>query len=330
MTRVKLRILYLRDILLRETDRDHPMTAERLIAQLEELAGETVNRKTIYRDIENLRLYGMDIRLTRAEPPGFYVEQRDFDLGELKMLVDAVQSSKFISESMSTALIRRLGNLTSRYQAGLLQRQVFVLHRGKTQNDTALANVDTIHHAIHENHQIVFLYAEWTVKKQMRVRRGGALYTVSPWALVWVNENYYMIAYSRDDEAIRHYRVDKMREVQEKSRNREGEDTFRQFDLPAFTKKTFGMFGGEDVKVTLRCSNDLAGVILDRFGTDVMIIPDGSEHFRVHVNIALSRQFFGWLAGIGDQIKIINPVRVVHDYENYLEKLLKAYREGDN
>ncbi len=322
MAQGKLRILYLMDILLKNTDEQHTLNAEQLISKLETEAGERADRKTIYRDMESLKEFGLDIRQIKGSAPGYYIASREFTLSELKLLVDAVQSSKFISRSMTDQLIRKLENLTSHPKAALLQRQVYILNRAKTDNDTVLLNVDVIHTAINSNQDISFQYGEWTVGKTLRLRKDGERYIVSPWALVWEDENYYLVGYSRDAEAIRHYRVDKMLKTMVYRRSRTGEDQFRDFDLASYTKKTFGMFAGENVNVTLECANSLAGVMIDRFGRDILLIPQGSDKFRLHVDVAVSPQFFGWAAGMGPRLKICSPSHVADQYRTYLQEIL--------
>ncbi len=326
----KLRILFLRDILMEETDESHQLNAEQLSAKLEYISGERADRKTIYSDIENLRDFGMDIRQVKGSASGYYVGRRTFELSEVKLLVDAVQSSKFISRSKSDSLIRKLEKLTSRPKASVLQRQVFMANRVKTENDAVLLGVDLIHTAILQNRNISFQYGEWTPEGKMRLRRGGERYLVSPWALVWDNENYYLVAYSIKAQEIRHYRVDKMMNAVLERQERSGEKVFRDFDLADYMKKTFGMFGGKAANVTLDCDNSLAGVIIDRFGKNVMMLKAGESRFRVHVEVAVSPQFFGWAAGIGPRMRITGPAEVAAQYRAYLREILTANEGADH
>lgn len=320
----KKKLLCLMQILLEATDEEHIMSAADLCKALEGY-GIYAERKSIYADIEALSDWGMDIVQVKGRHPGYYVGSRDFELPELKLLVDAVQSSKFITTRKSEELIKKLESLTSKYEARTLQRQVFIYNRPKTGNETIFYNVDYIHTAILENVQIQFQYTEWTEKKKLRVKKGGAFYQVSPWALTWSDENYYLIAYDAEKEAIRYYRVDKMKNVSLLSEPRLGKTMFQNFDLAAFAKKTFSMYGGRDEEVVLVCKNAIAGVFLDRYGTDIMLIPVDEEHFKVKVLVAVSPQFFGWVTGLGDMIQIVGPKNVVEEYQNYLETILKRY-----
>ena len=205
-----------------------------------------------------------------------------------------------------------------------LQRQVFIYNRIKADNDAIYSNVDAIQEAIQNNRQIGFKYCEWTVRKELVQKKNGAEYIVSPWALTWDDENYYMVGYEEASGKIKHYRVDKMQEICVTEAGRLGRENFKDFDLAAFARKTFGMYGGEDRKITLEGENHLVGVVIDRFGTDVMIHPHDQEHFHAGVTITVSPQFFGWLAGIGKGIRISWPEDVREAYKQYLQGIVDS------
>ena len=321
----KLKILYLMKILLEETDKDHMYNAVELAELLEKRYDISCNRKTVYADVERLKTFGIGIEQVKGSRPGFYVENRDFELAELKLVVDAVQSSKFITGKKSEQLIQKLQKLTSKSQAKWLQRQVFIYNRPKTDNETVFENVDVIHTALQNNKTILFKYCEWTAKRELKQKKNGATYEVSPWSLTWDDENYYLVAYDANADLIKHYRVDKMQEMCVGSEERQGKERFSGFDLAAFAKKTFGMYGGQDVKVTLRCDNSLAGVVIDRFGKDTMMIPQKDGHFHAHVLVSVSPQFFGWVTGIGAQMEILSPESVREEYRQYLKTIMKQY-----
>jgi len=311
-------------ILLEKTDADHPMSA----ADIGKALGEyemSADRKTVYNDIETLNEFGMDILQVRGTNGGYYVGRREFELPELKLLVDAVQASKFISRKKSEELIRKLENLAGEYDASQLQRNVFICNRLKTGNETVYYNVDKIHAAILENKQIQYKYAEWTVQKRLKPKKNGVFYTVSPWALTWDDANYYLIAYDEAADCIKHYRVDKMQQTSVTGRERIGKERFQNFDLAEFAKKTFSMYGGCDEEVTLVCENDIVGVILDRFGQEVFIVPVDEGHFRVRVLAAVSPQFFGWITGIGEKMRIAAPEHVRESYREYLLRIVSGY-----
>lgn len=319
----KLKLLLLRDILRRETDEQHPLTLEQIRSLLEQ-QGVSAERKSLYDDMEQLRLLGEDIISVRDTSVRYYVGQREFDLPQLRLLVDAVQSSKFITHRKSEELIRQLEGLTSRHLAGELQRQVLVSGRIKNMNESIYYNVDSLQAAIAANRAVTFRYFDWGADKKQHLRRDGAAYTVSPWALTWDDENYYLIAYEEASASIRHYRVDRMLRITVTDTPRQGEELFRRQDLAVYSRKTFGMFSGEEQTVALRCHNRMAGVVLDRFGQDITLIPDGEEHFTVRVPVMVSPQFFAWVVGLDNQVRITAPKAVVQTYRQYLTAALNA------
>ena len=323
----KLKILYLMQILMEETDKNHILNALELCDILENRYGISSSRKTIYSDVERLKEYGIQIEQLKGKNQGYYIEQREFELPELKLLVDAVQSSNFITNKKSDKLIRKLEKLTSKENAKQLQRQVYIYNRAKSENETIFNSVDLIHRAMQENKQIEFQYAEWTPKKELRLKRDGAKYTTSPWSLTWNGENYYLVSADTKGTSIRHYRVDKMQNIKLLDEKRTGKEQFEGFDLAAFSKKTFGMYSGKDMKVTLLCNNNLAGVIFDHFGKDPFIIPVNENQFKANVLVSVSPQFYGWVAGMGTGIEILEPEVVRVEYKQYLENMLDKYKE---
>ncbi len=321
----KLKILYIMKALIEESDEDHVLSSVDLNMILKR-HGLSADRKTIYNDIETLREFGLDIlQNIGGNHAGYYIGSRDFELPELKLLVDAVQVSKFITSKKSKELIEKLEKLAGKNDAKQLQRNVFIYNRPKAGNETIYYNVDQIHKAILEDKKITFQYTEWTVKKQLVPKKSGQYYVVSPWSLTWDDQNYYLIAYDEEANLIKHYRVDKMKYAEVLTETRLGKEQFKDFDLAAFAKKTFGMYGGRDETVTLVCHNDLAGVMIDRFGKDTMLIPEGEEHFRINVLVSVSPQFFGWVTGLGSKVYIDGPRNVKEGYREYLEKILGKY-----
>lgn len=317
----KMKVLLIMKELLEKTDENHPVSVADLVSMLNK-NGIMAERKSIYHDIETLRKFGIDIENRREQPSGYYVANRDFELPELKLLVDAVQCAKFITRKKSEELIRKLECLTSKYEAVQLQRQVFVLNRNKTVNENIYYNVDKIHTAISMNAKIRFQYYEWTVLKEMHLRRNGMFYEISPWALTWDDENYYMVGYDNMGKMIKHYRVDKMTNLEMLKVPREGKKLFARFDLADYSQKIFGMFGGEEKKVKLLCKNELAGVIIDRFGKDIPFYPQGKDHFSIIVQVNVSPQFFGWIFALGDSIKIEAPCDVEEQFTRQLKSAL--------
>ena len=323
----KLKIIYLMKILLEKTDEEHSITMPEIIAALESY-GISAERKSIYSDIENLRVFGMDIIGEQRDRTFYYhVGNRQFELAELKLLVDSVQSAKFITVKKSNELIKKIEGFASKYEASQLQRQVYVSGRIKTMNESIYYNVDKIHTAIGANSKITFQYFQWDVNKKMVLRRNGALYEVSPWALSWDDENYYLIAFDSKEDKIKHFRVDKMLHIEVKNEKREGKGRFQKFDMAAYAKKTFGMFGGEEQTVKLLCDNTFAGVMIDRFGKDIFMVPVDDSHFTVSVNVAVSRQFLAWVFALGEGVKIVEPQSVVDQMKEEVERLMRQYSE---
>lgn len=321
----KLRTLYLMEILTERTDEEHVLNATDLCGILSQEYGISTERRTIYSEIETLERFGLNIIRNAGKNPGYYVASRQFELPELKLLVDAVQSSKFITEKKSNELIAKLEKLCSRAEAKTLSHQVVLFNRPKTENESIYYNVDCIHNAIFQNRQVTFQYAEWTMRKELHLKRDGAFYEISPWALTWDDENYYLVAYDDKAETIKHYRVDKMLHIGILDKERQGKEEFQNFNLAAFAKKTFGMFGGTDQEVTLLCHKELAGVVLDRFGHDIFMHPVDEESFKARVLVSVSQQFFGWVTGVGGGMQIAGPDEVREAYHSYLKNIIRNY-----
>lgn len=325
----KLKLLYLCRILLQKTDEDHKLGVDGLLQQLA-LCGIEAERKSIYSDIAALQNFGLDIVLQRGPGGGYYVASRDFELPELKLLVDAIQCSRFITEKKSNELIGKMESLASEPQARALQRQVYIADRSKTVNESIYYNIDTLHAAVSAGVQITFQYFEWmidfsgTERIRKRYRKNGARYQVSPWALTWDDENYYLIAYERTSDTIRHYRVDKMEHIELTELLREGQNLFHnQFNPASYSRKVFGMFSGEEKTVRLQCENRFIGVLRDRFGSDLMVQPADAEHFYVNVSVVVSPQFFSWVFGLGGGVRIVEPLDVRDEFQKQLRLLLE-------
>ncbi len=321
----KLKIIYLMKILLEKTDEEHSITMQEIKESLEAY-GIGAERKSLYSDIESLRQYGMDIIGRQMDRTYYYsVGNRQFELAELKLLVDSVQAAKFITAKKSNELIKKIESMASKYEASKLHRQVYVAERVKTMNESIYYNVDMIHAAIGANSKITFQYFQWNVDKKMELRRGGSLYEVSPWALSWSDENYYLIAFDSLEDKIKHFRVDKMLHIEMEGSKREGKKCFDEFDMAIYTRKMFGMFGGEEQMVKIECENALAGVMIDRFGKDVAIMKKDGEHFAVIVKVAVSRQFLSWVIALGEGAKIVGPESVVEQMKKEVDRLTKQY-----
>ena len=321
----KLRTLYLMEILLERTDDTHMLNASELCTILDQEYGIRTHRRTIYTEMEILEKFGLDIQQKKGKNPGYYIGARDFELPELKLLVDAIQSSKFITERKSNTLIKKLEKLVSKYDAMKLQRQVYVSGRIKTMNESIYYTVDAIHNAIAQNKKIRFQYFQWNVKKEPQLRHGGAWYHISPWGLSWDDENYYLVGFDSEAGLIKHFRADKMLRIALSNETREGREHFKKLDMADYARKSFGMFGGEEETVKLQVSNGLAGVIIDRFGKDVMMIPVDEDHFNVSVDVHVSRQFLGWVFSLGESVRILGPEAVVDQMKAETQRLIGQY-----
>lgn len=323
----KYKLYRLAQIMLENTDDEHYITMPEIMEALNKYE-ITADRKSIYANLRDLEVLGIEVE---GEPVGnryhYHVVSRPFELPELKLLVDVIQSSKFITEKKSNTLIRKLEKFSSKYDAQKLQRQVYVSGRIKSMNESIYYTVDAIHNAISENKKICFQYYQWNVKKEMELRHNGAWYHISPWGLSWDDENYYLVGFDSDVGKIKHYRVDKMLHIQMTEENREGKEYFKKLNMADYSKKSFGMFGGKEQSVKLLVDNRLAGVIIDRFGKDVMMIPADEHHFTVKIDVHISKQFMGWIFSLGEQVKIISPDEVVECMKREIERLIRQYSE---
>lgn len=324
----KLKLLTLLWILARQTDEEHTLSVPRLVEALAE-HGVVAERKSIYDDIETLNGIPdtpIEIVQQRGRGGGYYMTDTPFELAELKLLVDAVYASKFITARKSKQLIDKLGNFTSTYRQEGLDREVLVSGRVKSQDEKIFYSVDTLHSAITQKIQVRFKYCDWDLHKKMTPRHDGQIYQVSPWAMVWADGNYYLIAYT--EGRLKHYRVDKMLNVQLlPETERAGAEEYAEFDVNVYMQQMFGMFNGPVKRVRLRCENRFAGAMLDRFGTEIILQPCAdSVHFNLEVEVQVSPQFFGWIAGLGTGVEITGPADVRAEMRRTLDNLQDLYR----
>lgn len=319
----KMKLFYLAQILLKHTDENHPMTVSQMISNLNSY-GISAERKSIYDDLNLLRDYGgMDIISVKQKNVGYFVASRDFELAELKLLVDSVQNSKFITGKKSLELISKIEKLGSVHDAKALQREVFVANRVKSMNESIYYNVDAIHEAIAKNKVITFKYFEWTFQKEKKYKKDGGLYRETPIALTWSNENYYLITYKPKYENYAHYRVDKMEKITLTDEDRAKPK--QKFDIVEYSKKVFSMYGGTDDVVTVEFDNSLAGVVIDRFGSGVFMRKIDENTFSAKLNVSVSHQFLSWILGFGAKAKIVAPTEVVDKMREYIRQIDKLY-----
>lgn len=318
----KLKLLYLYKILSENTDEEHPITVNQMIDFLGDY-GVSAERKSIYDDIECLKLFGVDIVSVKTKSYGYYIASRDFELPELKLLVDTVQASKFITRKKSLELIAKLEKLTSRHYGQLLNRQVYVTNRAKSFNEKIYYNVDKIHEAISSDCWISFKYFDIDVNKHKKYRKDGGLYKEQPVCLMWNEENYYLVTYKEKYNSYVHYRVDKMENILLLDEKRNLPD--KEFDQASYAKKMFSMFSGNETEVDIIFSNELSGNVIEKFGSDIFMYPIDENSFKAKVKVAVSPFFLSWILGLGDKAKIVSPACVVENMKEFLSKGLEMY-----
>ena len=322
----KLKLLYLMDIFRDHTDENHPISMPQIQRELE-ARSVSAERKSIYKDIDVLRSYGMDVvQVGVGAKSGYYLGSRLFELPELQLLVDSVQASRCLTPKKTAQLIHKLESLCSDYDAKILHRQVFSTGTLKPDNESIFYNIDVIQKAIARNRKIRFHYFRMTVDKERKQRKGGAWYVHSPFALVQNNDYYYLVAFDDLANRIKHFRVDRMMDVAVSPEPREGHDVFETLDMARYTGKVFGMFGGRPVNVTMRFSPHLAGAVIDRFGHDVWMVADENGNCEVRAEVVPSPQFYSWILGFGVEARILAPDRIVKEIKEYLKDVYDIYR----
>lgn len=319
----KLKLLYVMRFLLEKTDEDHTVTVQDIIDYLQSL-GLTSERKSIYEYIELLQDYGLDILCQREKRNRYFVGSRDFELPELKLLVDAVQYSKFITPKKSEELIRKINGLASVHQADQLVRQVYVTNRLKAVNENIYYSVDILHNAISTKHKVSFRYFDYDLSKQRHFRKNNEKYVTIPCFMVWDDENYYLVTYNEKYDKFNHFRVDKMVDVAMSEEVFEKE--IETMDAMNYSSRIFNMFGGEEMTIDLKVNSSLIGVVLDRFGHDIELRPIDDESFAITVDVVMSPTFLAWIFQFMDKIQLIGPQKAVDRYHEMLEKTLGCYQ----
>ena len=318
----KLKILYIWDYLQKNSHEDSPVRAVELIEMLEKRHGITCDRKTVYSDIAALQEFGVDIISTHGKNGGYYIGSRIFELPELKLLIDAVQSSRYLTEKKSRKLIKKLCEQCNEQDARLLQRNVLVSGRVKSMNETIYYSVDTIQEAISANRQITFRYFDWDLGGKRKYRDKS--YVASPYALRQDNENCYLLAYS-DRHGVTSYRVDRMSDIAITKDARTPCEALTGASLNEHAAKLFQMYSGEQTTVKLRFTRDMVNVVVDRFGSDIMMIPDGDDHFTFTVPVAVSPTFFSWVIGFGKKAQILHPQSVAEQCKALCLEAMRQY-----
>lgn len=325
-TNQKFKFTYLMEIMLTKTDDEHSLTMQQIMKELEKYE-VSAERKSIYTDFQDMTdKFGVEIIKEQIGRETYYhVGGREFEVAEVKLLIDAIQSSKFITQTKSRELIKKVKKFVSEYQAKQLQRQVFINDRVKTMNESVYYNVDDIHSAINQNLKIKFKYLKWDLEKKLVPRHDGAWFTVSPWALTWDDENYYLVAFDDFDHKIKHYRVDKMMKIAVIDEKRDGKEEFKNFDMAEYSKATFGMYQGNRTRVIIRFANPMCGVFLDRFGKDITFRKVDDLHSEFMVDVNVSPQFFGWIFSLGKDVKVMGPSDVVEQMREYARSFAANY-----
>lgn len=319
------KLLILRDILMRNTDERHGLTRKEIEVELSRYDIE-VSRQTFAEDLELLREFGVDIMTDRiGSKTIYYVGEREFALPELKLLIDSIQASRFITEKKAMELIRKMERLCSKHEAAELQRGAVIVDRIKNMNESIFYNVDAVHQAINQNSKIRFQYFNYNIQAEREYKHGGKIYEESPYAMVCADDNYYLLAYNSERNIIKNYRVDKLAAVQVTGEPREGREVFEQYDLKRFTRNSFGMFSGKEAKVTMRFSHRFANAVVDRFGKDVFMRRVDDNWVEVVAPVVVSPMFFRWLYGLGAEAYIVGPQDVREAMKNHLLEVSKLY-----
>ena len=318
----KLKIFYILDYLQKNSHQDHPVRAAELLSMLERQHHIVCDRKTIYSDIAALQDYGVDIVSIPGKNGGYYIASRNFELPELKLLIDAVLSSRFLTEKKSRELIEKLCNQCSVHDAQLMRRDVLVSGRVKSMNETIYYNVDAIQEAIAQNRKITFRYFDWGIDGKRRYREKH--YEASPYGLCQDNENCYLLAHS-PRHGVTSYRVDRMSDISLLEEKRTPCPELTGKSLNEHASRLFQMYAGDATTVKLRFHRDLINVVIDRFGRDTMLFPDGEEYFVFSVNVAVSPMFLSWVIGFGSKAKILYPQSVIEQCRDLCRSALEQY-----
>jgi len=316
--------MIMKDVLEKYSDEEHPITTVQIIDMLEKEYGVKVHRTTVGKDINDLIDMGIDIQCQRSTQNRYFMGSRYFELPELKLLVDAVASSKFITEKKSYELISKLGAFASIYQQDEIKRNIRTETRVKPHNERSFYIVDAINSAINKNKKIKFTYYDYNINKEKVLRNDGKPYVFSPYSLVWNGDYYYVVGFSDKHEKIGSFRVDRIESTPEILHDM-AVPMPDNFNISDFTKAVFQMYDEERAVVELKCTSDMMKIIIDRFGEDIETTTIDEEHFKVTVRVSLSPNFFGWIFGFGEKIQIISPQSVVFKYINLLNNTLNIY-----
>ena len=323
----KQKLFRILEMLMRESDDEHGLSINEIIARLSEM-GIKAERKSIYDDFSVLEELGFPVSKLAARPPKYTLDKRIFELPELKMLVDAIEASKFITAGKSREIISKLEIFAGVHRSRELSRQVYVEDRVKTQNNLTIYSIDAIHTAINEKKKLSFKYFYYDSNKNRVLRNDGTPYVVTPLGLIWNDENYYLVALDEKADVVKNFRVDKMLGASVMSWNSASDERIIKFNPADYSRKIFGMYGGEEELVTLECKEKLAGVMLDRFGTELSFIKTDFG-FKFTIRLIISPNFYAWVLGFGSDVRILTPGSVRREFANHLRKIAENYEDGE-
>ena len=321
----KLRVLYVAKILYEETDPDHPLTTTQILNKLQDKYGMPAHRTTIGGDVEILKKFGLGIDVYRGSQVQYNLFDRTFDLAELKLLIDTVESSKFITKEKSDALVTKLGTLTSKNYSRDIKRNLYSEGRLKKENESIYLTIEAVNEALNLKRKISFQYFQYDVRKKRHLKNNGVPYKFSPYSLVWNGDYYYMVGYSDKHKSIGSYRIDRVYRrpvILEEDIVPMPED----FDISEFPDGMFHMYNSERKTVQLVCANETMDAILDKFGMDVATYAYDMESFKVEVNVAVSHVFFSWVFGFGGKVRIVGPEKIKHEYTDMVNKVAEAIK----
>lgn len=325
MPDARTRTLYVLDYLLDRTDegKGHIVHLEDIVNHLHQL-NIPAERKSVSRSIKALEDYGIDVIYDPVEK-GYRILSREFDLQELQILIDCVLSSKFLTQKVARRLVDKLKKKASVYDRPKFERRHYLTHRVRSMNDSVFYHLDDLHEAIANDCQISFRYYTFAEKKQKLYRHNGELYYASPYALIWNDDNYYLVAYNKGK--IKHFRIDKMEQIQIVEASREGAELYKALDIGELNLRAFSMYGGTELRTTIVFHNHLSGVVVDRFGTDIMMlpVPGDANHFSITIPVEVSPQFFGWICGLGNEARITYPPEVVQRMKDFVKSISDLY-----
>lgn len=324
----KLKLMHLADILERETDDAHGLTGPQLIERLAE-RGVEVERKTLYRDLDCLREFGYDVRKYSRRPIEYGLATRTFEEGELMLMADAVQSSKFLTERKAASLVKAISELGSKHAAAGLKRRVHVEGRIRSQNESVYYNIDAIQRAMDAHRKVEFSYYKLDGAKRPVAQKQGQRYVETPVQLVYMDDSYYLIVWNDAHGDFANYRVDRMRSIEVSSEEAVRNERIAAFDVAKYQQRVFGMFNGDPVSVALLVRESAMSAVIDRLGRDVACTPAGEGLSRICTTVIEAPTFYGWLAQFGTSVVIESPRSLREAYTDFLKGIVASYEEED-